>query len=211
MAEAVHNDVRLPDDRPPAWANSMMRWALTAPGIQGLVGKGVALLTFTGRRTGKSYTVPVSYRRDGDVVTVITKRSRRWWHNFESPAEVELRLAGETYTGKAQIEAGDAETLDYMVGYLAERPIDAKAYGLAKAEITRDKIADHAAHRPDPYRRHAVRIASAPGRFRGRLWPAGHCRRVPAVTSWSRSSQVPPPFGIGSGSSVTGRTSVPQT
>ena len=40
MAEAVHNDVRLPDDRPPAWANSMMRWALTAPGIQGLVTRG---------------------------------------------------------------------------------------------------------------------------------------------------------------------------
>jgi deazaflavin-dependent oxidoreductase (nitroreductase family) len=141
MTEAARNDVRLPDDRPPAWANSMMKWALTAPGIQGLVGKGVALLTFTGRRTGKTYTVPVSYSRDGDVVTVITKRQRRWWHNFETPTEVELRLAGHTYTGKARIEAGDAETLDYMVGYLAERPIDAKAYGLAKDEITRDKIA----------------------------------------------------------------------
>jgi hypothetical protein len=28
-----------------------------------------------------------------------------------------------------------------MVEYLTERPIDAKAYGLAKDEITRDKIA----------------------------------------------------------------------
>jgi hypothetical protein len=141
MTDAVRDDVRLPDDRPPAWVNSMMRWALTTPGLQGLIGKGVALLTFTGRRTGKTYTVPVSYHRDGDVVTVITKRLRTWWHNFESPIEVELRLAGETYTGKGRIEAGDAETLEYMVEYLTERPIDAKAYGLAKNEITRDKIA----------------------------------------------------------------------
>jgi hypothetical protein len=141
MTETTTIDVEIPNDRPPSWANSMMKWALTTPGFQGMVGQGVALLSFTGRKTGKRYTIPVSYDREGDTVTVITKRMRKWWHNFETPIEVELRLAGETFVGKAEIETDDTGVLDYMTGYLQKRPIDAKAYGLAKDERTREKIA----------------------------------------------------------------------
>jgi hypothetical protein len=141
MTDSTRTEVKLPDDRPPAWANSVMKWALTTRVFQGWVGQGVALLTFTGRRTGKSYTIPVSYHREEDTVTVITKRVRRWWHNFEAPADVKLRLAGRQYTGKAEIETGEEGVLEFMVGYLEKRPIDAKAYGLAKTELTREKVA----------------------------------------------------------------------
>ena len=141
MTESVTAEVRLPEDKPPAWANSLMKWALTTPVIQSMVGQGVALLTFTGRKSGRTYTIPVSYYREDDTVTVITKRVRNWWRNFEAPAEIGLRLAGHDYWGKAQIEEGDDQVLDFMVDYLAKRPIDAKAYGLAKDELTRDKVA----------------------------------------------------------------------
>ena len=134
-------EVRIPQDKPPAWANSWMKWALTTPGIQNMVGQGVALLTFKGRKTAKRYTIPVSYHRQDDLVTIITKRQRKWWHNFEFPIEVELRLAGHIHTGKAEIESDAAEALEFMTEYLKTRPIDAKAYGLAKDEITQDRIA----------------------------------------------------------------------
>jgi deazaflavin-dependent oxidoreductase (nitroreductase family) len=141
MTDSATTEVRLPDDRPPNWANSMMKWALTTPGLQGMVGQGVALLTFTGRKTGAHYTIPVSYHREDDMVTVITKRQRQWWHNFETPLEVELRLAGRTFAGKAEARSSDEDTLEFMTSYLEKRPIDAKAYGLKKDEITREKIA----------------------------------------------------------------------
>lgn len=141
MTDSATTEVRLPDDRPPNWANSMMKWALTTPGLQGMVGQGVALLSFTGRKTGKHYTIPVSYQREGDIVTVITKRQRKWWHNFETPLEVELRVAGRTFAGKAEARGSDEETLELMVDYLSKRPIDAKAYGLKKDDVTRAKIA----------------------------------------------------------------------
>ena len=140
MTAPATTEVRLPDDRPPRWANSLMKWALTTPVLQSMVGKGVALLTFTGRRSGKTYTVPVSYHQEGDLVTVITKRQRKWWHNLEMPTEVGLRLAGRDYTGKAQIHTAEAETLDFMLDYLGKRPIDAKAYGLGAEEVTREKV-----------------------------------------------------------------------
>lgn len=94
MTDSSIVEVRMPEDRPPAWANKLMKWALTTPGLQAWVGRQVALLGFSGRRSGQSYTIPVSYQRDGDTVTVVTKKVRRWWRNFETPAEVELRLIG---------------------------------------------------------------------------------------------------------------------
>jgi hypothetical protein len=117
-----------------------MKWAVTTPGIQAWVGQGVALLTFTGRKTGKTYTLPVSYHRGDDTVTVVTKRLRNWWRNFETPTQVELRLAGRTYTGTAEAQTDNTEALEFMIDYLDKRPIDAKAYGLSKNEITREKI-----------------------------------------------------------------------
>ncbi|MGA7271420.1 MAG: nitroreductase/quinone reductase family protein [Acidimicrobiia bacterium] len=141
MTSSPTGEVRIPQDKPPEWANRWMKWALTTPGLESLIGKGVALLSFEGRKTGKPYTIPVSYDRQGDVVTVITKRQRKWWHNFESPIEVELRLAGRVYTGKAELETDDTNTLEFMTDYLAKRPVDAKAYGLAREERTKEKIA----------------------------------------------------------------------
>ena len=53
MTVSPSAEVRMPQDKPPDWANSWMKWALTTPGIQKMVGQGVALLSFKGRRTGK--------------------------------------------------------------------------------------------------------------------------------------------------------------
>lgn len=141
MSDARTIEVELPDDRPPDWANSLMRWALTTPGLQTMIGQQLAILSFEGRKSARTYTIPVSYHRHDDVVTVVTKRVRKWWHNFESPTTVRLRLAGRDYFGKAHIENNPEEALEFMTGYLIERPVDAKAYGLAKDERTREEIA----------------------------------------------------------------------
>lgn len=140
MTTSTSSAVVMPDDRPPGWANSVMRWALRTPVFQGTIGQSLALLTFTGRRSGEIYTIPVSYQRDGDVVTIVTKRMRRWWHNFDDPAEVELRLAGQTFRGKAELQTDETEVLQFMVDYLEKRPIDARAYGLGKGQIVREEI-----------------------------------------------------------------------
>ena len=104
-------------------------------------GEGVALLTFNGRKTGKTYTIPVSYHQEDDTVTVITKRVRNWWRNFQTPLEVQLRLAGHDFHGWAEVETGESDVLEFMTDYLKKRPVDAKAYGLAHDEITSEKVA----------------------------------------------------------------------
>lgn len=155
MADSMTADVRLPEDKPPKWANSLMSWALTKPVLQTTVGQGVALLSFTGNKTGRPYTIPISYQRDGDTVYLVTKKVRRWWHNFSSPRPVRLRLAGRDYSGTAEARLDDEENLEFMMDYLVKRPVDAKAYGLGK-EITREKVAQIIPHIV------VIRIAVAP-------------------------------------------------
>jgi hypothetical protein len=51
----------------PPYVNAAMKFVLRSP-VHGMVSQTVLLFTFTGRKTGKVFTTPVSYSRDGDQV-----------------------------------------------------------------------------------------------------------------------------------------------
>jgi deazaflavin-dependent oxidoreductase (nitroreductase family) len=72
-----------------------------------LLSFGLMLITVTGRRTGRRYTIPVGYQRDGDVVTILVSEApkKQWWRNFHAPAPVEVRLKGKTLSGTAELVA----------------------------------------------------------------------------------------------------------
>lgn len=121
----------IPGWTPPPWLNAMMTAMLRTPGLQRLVGRTTALITVTGRTTGRRYTTPVTYDRAGDTVVILTKRPRTWWRNLPSRPEVELRLAGTTVQGRAHVSVDDPECLPDLVSFLEHRRRDAKAYGIA--------------------------------------------------------------------------------
>jgi hypothetical protein len=52
--------------------------------LGGLVNRNIALLTYTGRRSGRSFTIPVAYRRAGNgiVVNANLPETKTWWRNF---------------------------------------------------------------------------------------------------------------------------------
>jgi hypothetical protein len=53
-------------------------------------------VTVTGRRSGRSYTIPVGYHdvRDAIVVMVSDASHRQWWRNFHGGAAATLWLHG---------------------------------------------------------------------------------------------------------------------
>jgi hypothetical protein len=61
----------------------------------------LALITVTGRRSGRQYTFPVGYRRSGERVTIAVgwPARKRWWRNLRDGAPVRLRLNGVDRTG----------------------------------------------------------------------------------------------------------------
>ena len=103
---------------------------LRTPGVQRLLGKAIAVLSLTGRRSGARYTIPVSYQRDGTSVRIITKRARTWWRNLIGGAPVAIRLAGVEHAATAAAMEGGDEMLDAVARFLHGRKVDAKAYGL---------------------------------------------------------------------------------
>ena len=111
--------------------NATMKILLRTPLIQKVLGRYLALLSFTGRRSGKKYTIPVSYKRTGQSVLLLTKRARSWWRNFQDEPRVQLRLEGRWLNGTAHARVATDADLDEVVAYLADRPQDAKASGAA--------------------------------------------------------------------------------
>ena len=81
-----------------------MRLLLRSP-LHPLVSGRLALITVTGRRSGRRFTFPVGYERDGDLVTITVgwPQQKLWWRNLRGEgAPVLLRLQGEERKGHAQ-------------------------------------------------------------------------------------------------------------
>lgn len=58
------------------------------------------LLTFTGRKTGKQFTIPVGYTCEGDTLTLFSSKS--WYKNLRG-GRVAMHLQGRGRTGRAEV------------------------------------------------------------------------------------------------------------
>jgi hypothetical protein len=78
---------------------------MDAPVLGGLVRRGLVKIRYVGRRSGKTFEIPVGYRRSGDTITVNVMMSdgKSWWRNFlgEGGSLTFLGLDGRDRTGHA--------------------------------------------------------------------------------------------------------------
>jgi hypothetical protein len=68
------------------------------------VGRNVAVITYTGRRSGRTISTPVSYRRtdDGLQIAANLPDAKTWWRNFvDDGAPLTVRLNGVDRQGHA--------------------------------------------------------------------------------------------------------------
>ena len=82
--------------------NPIVIWLLRSP-LHGLIDKSTVLITFKGRKSGKTYTFPISYVRDGDILMMISRREHSWWKNFRGGTQVTLCLQGRTLRAKGEV------------------------------------------------------------------------------------------------------------
>ena len=84
--------------------NPLVTAVLRSP-VHWILSFGLMLITVTGRRTGRRYTIPVGYQRDGVVLTILVSEApkKQWWRNFHAPAPVELHVQGRTVPGTAAL------------------------------------------------------------------------------------------------------------
>lgn len=109
--------------------NDFVAWVLRSP-LHGLLSNGMMLITVTGRKTGKKYTTPVGYYREGDTLWVITSRDRTWWKNLQGGAEVGLLLKRKSLTVHAEVELEEKAVAARIPDYLRRVPQAAKPMGI---------------------------------------------------------------------------------
>ena len=110
----------------PPFVNRTMKFVLRSP-VHGIVSKTVLLITFTGRKSGKTYTTPVSYSQNGDQVYIFSHAD--WWKNLRSGAPVSLRIQGRELQGLAEAVAEDKSAVATgLAAHLRKVPSDARYY-----------------------------------------------------------------------------------
>ena len=92
----------------PPFFNRLMGAVLRSP-LHGIASRSVMLITFTGRKSGKKYTTPISYLREGDMVTAFSHA--RWTKNLAGGAPVSLNIKNKAYHGQAKIVSEDKEAI----------------------------------------------------------------------------------------------------
>ena len=101
--------------------------ALLRSPLHGMASRSVMLITFTGRKSGKTYTTPISYTRDGDLITAFT--GAKWWRNLAGGVPVTLQIKNKEYQGQANVVADDKEAVAQgLQTFLRKVRFDARFY-----------------------------------------------------------------------------------
>ena len=87
--------------------NPAVIWLLRSP-LHGLMSGSTMLITYTGRRSGKEYTTPISYMRDGEELLAVGAREHSWWKNLRGGAPVTIRVLGRDLRGIGEAFEGEA-------------------------------------------------------------------------------------------------------
>src|SRR5687768_285096 len=88
------------DTRVLRFINPFVSMILRSP-LHKVLSSRLLLLTYTGRTTGKRFTIPVGYTPEGDTLTLFSGFG--WWKNLRGGAPVVVCLQGRQRTGRAEV------------------------------------------------------------------------------------------------------------
>ncbi len=99
--------------------------------LHGLASGRIMLLTVTGRRSGRRFTVPVSYLpHEGDFLCFTSGEWGSWWKNLRGGAPVAAWVRGMQFEGIARAGTGGDTVARALGAFLAEFPATAGRYGV---------------------------------------------------------------------------------
>jgi hypothetical protein len=113
--------------------NPVVRGLLRSP-LHRLLSRRLVLLRVTGRRSGRTFELPVAYVRGdtGLVVTVGAPERKRWWRNIEGPTPITAVLRGRTRSGVAEVTTSEGTT-QVRIELSDERPAPASSKRISVA------------------------------------------------------------------------------
>ena len=97
--------------QPNSMVNALVASLLRSP-LHGLMSRGLLLISYRGRKSGKEYTLPVQYvRQDREVSIVVGEaQNKTWWRNLRGGGPVRLVIAGRRLSGQAGVWEGPQDS-----------------------------------------------------------------------------------------------------
>ncbi|HQY93863.1 nitroreductase/quinone reductase family protein [Caldilinea sp.] len=92
-------------------ANPIVGAVLHSP-LHGMMSGRLILLSFTGRKSGTQYTIPVGYLQEANRLYVFTHSS--WWKNLRGGAPVTVQLRGTEVQGAANVVEDEAAIMQII-------------------------------------------------------------------------------------------------
>ena len=96
-----------------------------------LLSRTTLLISFAGCRSGKTYSLPVNYARDGEAIVIVSQADRSWWRNLRGGAPVSVRVQGKQLAGYAESVETPKAVAAGLLALLQQMPAFRKHVGVA--------------------------------------------------------------------------------
>ena len=103
------------------WINPVIALLLKSP-LHPMLSASTLLVTWTGRKSGKTYSTPVDYQRQGSQLVSTSSRERTWWRSMRSGSPVTLQLQGKSISAHPHVLETDAEVTPALATFLENNP-----------------------------------------------------------------------------------------
>lgn len=106
--------------------NAVVSGLLQSP-LHRVLSRSTDLIRYTGRRSGREFTTPTQYARNGDDLIILVGRpeTKTWWRNFRDNGEIDVLVQRQwlPMTARAVIGADEPETIGPLLeAYLQRFP-----------------------------------------------------------------------------------------
>ena len=111
--------------------NGVVASLLRSP-LHGLASKGLMVMAWEGRASGRSFAVPVGYQplEDGVIVLISKRDTKTWWKNFRTPWPAVLTVRGEEKNAMGKVvPPGSEEFFAHCEKTLRRLPWMASQFG----------------------------------------------------------------------------------
>jgi hypothetical protein len=112
---------------PSSIGNFFIKTIVASP-FHALLGNNLAVITLTGRRSGRLVSTPINVAWQGDAWTVTSLRSRTWWRNLRGGRTAHLRVDGRQVAVHGEVIESKNEAAAAFAAYFRQFPNTARFF-----------------------------------------------------------------------------------
>lgn len=96
------------------WFNPTMKWLINSP-LHFIVNKNTMLITFMGRKSGKTISTAINYLKGGTKHITISLRKRLWWHGLRNGDPIQQIIKRERVIASPKVIGKEKDVFRQLI------------------------------------------------------------------------------------------------